>query len=308
MQVFESALNLPSSGDQKRLILLGNFDGFHMGHHALLQEAVKRKNSGDLFTIFTFEPHPSQILLPRGDHRRLWGPLERRNYLETFKVVDELIEQKFDPLMSNLEPQEFWDKFILPLNPTQILTGEDFKFGKGRGGDSNWIKEACAKKGINYFALTIVQEDGSKVSSSRIKEAFMDGHFKKGLQWLGHDYFIIGPVIKGEERGRTLGFPTANIQLSFRPSLKLGVYAVSTELENTFLPGIMNIGTTPTFKSDLSIKCEVHFFDFEEDIYGQIIKVKIHDFIRPEQQFSSRELLLQQIYTDVNKAKKVFNP
>jgi riboflavin kinase / FMN adenylyltransferase len=303
-----NAEQLPSDGLPLSLII-GNFDGVHKGHQQLVSASVKWANQNKgRSVVLTFHPHPVSVLFPGKKHTRLFDLVDQKNELQRL-AVDGVFLQSFTREFSQLSADEFLQDFVVKtFHPQHIVVGFDFFFGRERQGTTELLKAFCKNKNIEVTVMPPFQIAGEKVSTSAIRQALLDGDLDKARLFLGREYYVKGIVQKGEGRGRTLGFPTANIKpvVDFYP--KTGVYATMTKRRGQRYHSVTNIGLNRTFvEGDMQpIKVETFIFDFNESIYGEEIEVDLLYYLREEQKFPSVQHLMDQIGKDVIEAKKRF--
>lgn len=301
MQIYRHFEHLPQSA-RGATVAIGNFDGVHKGHQALIAHA---KRLGAILGVMVFEPHPQEFFRPDAPRFRL-TPFRAKARLLERHGVDVLYALHFDAAFAALPADEFIDKVLVKgLGAKHVIVGEDFQFGKGRTGNLQTMQAHAAKGDFTVTTFDLVGEGGeAKISSTRIREALRDGKPGVAAQLLGHPWTVEGRVESGDQRGRTIGFPTANVSLEGYLQPSLGVYAVRVEVDGKKFKGVANFGRRPTFdKKDVLL--EVHIFDFAGDIYGQQIVVSFIEFIRPEMKFSSLDALKAQIQKDCEVARKV---
>jgi riboflavin kinase / FMN adenylyltransferase len=290
------------------VLTIGNFDGVHLGHQKLLKTVVTlaRENNTESVAC-TFRPHPRTVLKPNEPHHRLF---DYKDQVEMMTVIgmDYLVEEKFSKDFSLMSADEFLTSYVEKIfNPVHIVVGYDFSFGKSRTGNLDFLKDYCLQKGVGLTVVEACEKDGTVVSSSQIRMYLEHGELEKAASFLGRPYYLRGPVRVGYKRGRTLGVPTANIspEIEFIP--RKGVYFTWAYLGEKKYASITNIGNNPTFEhSDSYLKVETHIFDFDQDIYGEHLKVELIHFLRDEIKFNSIELLKVQIFNDLNSARKFF--
>ena len=287
--------------------VIGNFDGVHRGHLEVLKNAKEFSSKSNLpLSVLTFDPHPREFFSKEKTNFLLQTVLDKAEVLSK-NNIDYLINLKFDDLLSELSPEQFVEKVLSEsLSLKHIFVGKDFKFGKDRAGDINSLKSFGLKFRIGLSSIKLKNQDGTSISSTKIRNNLKKGKIKEANELLGRPYMISGLVIEGDKRGRQIGFPTANISLGklIRPAF--GVYAVLIEgIENKVLRGIANIGRRPTV-NDRGVLLEVNIFDFNEDIYGKKIFISLIDFIRDEKKFDGIENLKKQIVMDVKLSKSIF--
>ena len=287
-------------------IALGNFDGIHQGHRSVLRSLVSSVNRDSSTTVclsvVSFTPHPREFFT--GEKLQLLTPVPRKAELLADLGIEQLVLLPFDRHLASLTPQEFVERILVEQLQAKIVSvGEDFRFGYQRQGTGADLQTLAAKYGIevklNSLHTCIDGGEAVRVSSSLIRQALSAGEMETANQMLGRCYSLVGKVVTGKQLGRTIGFPTANLELDpakFLP--RFGVYAVDAWLtDNTTVKGIMNIGCRPTVAGE-SPTIEVHLLDWSGDLYGQDLRVELVDFIRPERKFDSVAALKQQITQD----------
>ncbi len=283
---------------------LGNFDGVHRGHQAVIAAAVAQAHALHIpARVLTFEPHPRAVFQPHLPPFRLTPPEARTRLLKSFGI-DDVVTLPFTPELAHLSAQDFVDQILLERFGAQhVVAGHDFIFGFGRGGDMQKLRTWFAPHGISVTEVEAKGGEGEVFSSTRIRELLLQGEVGAAAQILGRDWSISGIVIKGAGRGRTLGIPTANIALDAYLRPKFGVYAIRAGQVGAGLThqGIANIGLRPTVDGK-SETLEAHLFDFAQDIYGQEWQFTLTRFIRPEQKFESLDALKAQIMVDIQEA------
>ncbi|WP_417451876.1 bifunctional riboflavin kinase/FAD synthetase [Kordiimonas sp.] len=311
MRLYRHIDEVKTSG-RGSVVALGNFDGFHRGHQVVIGEAGRlAREMGLNLTVMVTEPHPVSFFAPGKPAFRLTPFRERAQLLDDFGV-DQLLVLPFDQGLAAMTAQDFvLDILVGGLGAKHVCVGYDYRFGKGRGGGTDvlgWMGE------MEGFGLSVIRPvtvglegyAGEIYSSTLVRQALQAGEARKAAALLGHWWSINGRVTEGDQRGRTIGFPTANVELGESLQPKLGVYAVRVHVEgdpHTYA-GVANVGLRPTFdKRDVLM--EVHLFDFDENLYGQHMRVELVAFLRPEQKFSGLDALKQQIGKDCRTAKIV---
>ncbi len=287
-------------------IALGNFDGIHQGHRVVLQPIIDLTQPlGQPYlhpAVVSFTPHPREFF--SGERRPLLTPIAEKAEELSLRGIKQLILLNFDRQLASLSPQEFVEKIIVKqLQAKVISVGADFRFGKGREGTGESLKKIAADFAIEVYLNPLHQcqnrdRQTVRVSSSLIRQALQNGEIKIANSMLGRPYSLRGTVVTGQQLGRTIGFPTANLELppeKFLP--RYGVYAVNVFWENTTVKGVMNVGCRPTVAGEAP-SIEVHLLDWSGDLYGKTLKVDLLEFLRPEQKFDSIEALKQQITKD----------
>ena len=298
MKIYQSTINF--STNRKTIITIGTFDGVHLGHQSILKKVVEAKENNTYeSSLLTFFPHPRMVLQQDTSIKLLNTIDEKAELLDKFGI-DNLIIHPFDAAFSNLSAEEFVKEILIDrLNIHKIIIGHDHRFGKNRTADISDLILFGKKYGFEVEQINAHEIDEIAISSTKIRKALMEGNIKLANQFLGYSYFISGKVIEGKKIGRTLGFPTANIQIneSYKLLPKNGVYIVSSEINDILYFGMMNIGNNPTLgENEQSI--EVHYFDMSENIYNKKLKISILEHIRDEQKFNSLTELQAQLEKD----------
>ena len=292
---------------------IGNFDGVHKGHQALIGHARRAANSAGLpLAVICFSPHPRSYFQPDHAPFLLMDSHTKARMLAT-QDVDTIIEIAFDAAVQTMSPEAFVrDVLHTALDVRHLFAGADFAFGKGRAGTMEFLQESGQALGITVESISLVASSGEDIiSSTAIRQALQKPDLALAESLLGRPHILSGLVVEGDKRGRQLNFPTANIELGACIAPAFGVYAVTAELETgngevRHLAGVANIGKRPTV-NDRGILAEIHLFDFAEDIYGQRLNAKLHSFIRPEQKFDGLEALTAQIGRDVVTARQILD-
>jgi riboflavin kinase/FMN adenylyltransferase len=288
---------------------LGNFDGVHRGHQQVIGRAAEiARELGIPLGVLVFEPHPQQFFFPERPFFRL-TPFRAKARLLERMGVDVLAALPFDERMSKMLAPEFvLDVLVNGLNAAHVVAGYDFRFGKGRGGDAAALRYMGLMEGFGTDIVDEVKNGGVTFSSTRIRELLGAGEPRRAAELLGHWWTVETHIQQGDQRGRTIGFPTANLPLEDHVEPALGVYAVRVEIEDGphkgVYDGVANVGRRPTFdKQDVLL--EAHIFDFTGDIYGAHAAVSFIEFIRPERKFDGLDSLKAQIAQDSEKAREI---
>lgn len=289
---------------------LGYFDGVHRGHQkVILQAKAEAAERGLSSAVMTFDPHPSVVLRKTDQHIQFITPLKDKINLISELGIDYLFVVHFTEGFANLLPQEFVDQYIIGLNVKHVVAGFDYTYGRmGKG-----TMETLPFHSRNQFSFSVVPKYASgdeKVSSTRIRQYLKEGKTELLPSLLGRYYSTSGMVVHGDKRGRTIGFPTANVELSDDYIVPpLGVYTVRLKVNGKWYNGVCNIGFKPTFNKQTNPKpsIEVHLFDFQDDIYGMNVEVEWHVYLRREQKFSGVAELVAQIEKDKQAAIQYFN-
>jgi riboflavin kinase/FMN adenylyltransferase len=288
------------------VVALGNFDGFHLGHQAVAGEAIAQaKAAGKPAIIATFDPHPVRFFAPEAPWFRL-TTLDQRQRLFEVAGADAMLVFDFDAGLAATTAEDFIVELLVKrLGLTGVVTGEDFTFGKGRGGNIEVLRELGADHGLHATAMGPVMDDDGVISSSRIRDALRAGDCATATRLLTRPFAVEGVVQHGDKNGRLLGFPTANVDMAHYLRPRYGIYAVRGRLpDGRVLDGAANLGIRPSFDPPKEL-LEPHFFDFAEDLYGQTIEVEFHAFIRPEAKFDSMDDLMAQMQADCDQARAI---
>lgn len=289
----------------KQVVAIGDFDGVHLGHQEVIGRALHTAKSLGLdAAIMTFYPHPRAVM-GQDKYVDLLTPLKRKMEIFESMGVNHTYIVTFDASLMRLSPEQFVDQVLDRLGVDSVICGFDFTFGfQGKGTPDSLCELSHGK-----FSVEVVRPfhmNGEKVSSTRIREALQLGDIDTVTRLLGRPYSVSGVVVDGAKRGRTIGFPTANLQLE-EPyvSPMNGVYAIKATVRGEVYEGVMNIGIKPTFETgELKPSFEAHLFEFSEQIYGDTVTVELISFLRPERKFSSIDELVTQIKLDAEEAKE----
>jgi len=294
MQIYR---HIPESS-LPQAIAIGNFDGMHLGHQALLRQLVAYAQTYRIVpAVMTFEPHPREFFMPQNAPPRLASMREKLEYFAEFGV-QHIYVQRFNQRFAAQSPAAFMQVLRQQLNANVIMVGEDFCFGAKRAGNVQTLID----QGFNVIPLPEVQLHGERVSSTLVRNALAAGELGKAHSLLGRAYSISGKVVHGARLGRQLGFPTANVHMRHERPALTGVYAV--KLNN--LPAVANLGIRPTLAGIPKLKLEVHVFDFNGDLYDQHVHVQFFHKLRDEQKFAGLDALKAQIALDAAQARNYF--
>jgi len=295
------------------IVTLGNFDGVHLGHQEILSRVVRQaaERSGDSVVI-TFFPHPAVVLAPARAPAAL---LSLRDRLDRIRQsgVGTVILQRFTRSFAKLTPHEFIHRILVEaLGAEKVIIGHSVSFGEGRRGSVATLEEAGPRHGFEVEIVGPVTVDGVAVSSTGVRRALVAGDVGLAARLLGRAYAVDGRVVVGDRRGRTLGFPTANLRLRVPLLVPDGVYAVRVELvgaaqspQSGQLAGVANVGRNPTFGAGRERRLEVHVVDFDGDLYGQRVRVSLIERVRGEMRFGSAQALAEQIAKDVASTRRL---
>ena len=298
LKIYNSINNFTTT--KKTIVTLGTFDGVHIGHNAILDKICKVAKHENLESvILTFFPHPRKIVSNNYDIKLL-NTIEEKSVLLEKIGIQNFIIHPFDKTFSELSPREFVTQVLVEkLNIQKIIIGHDHKFGKDRAADFNDLINFGKEFGFEVEEISAQQINEVSVSSTKIRNSLLEGNISLANEYLGYPYVLTGNVVKGNQLGRTIGFPTANIEIPEEYKLipKNGVYIVTANVLDQNVFGMMNIGVKPTLgENKLSI--EVHLLDFDKDIYNQKIQVNLLERLRDEQKFESFKALKSQIVLD----------
>ena len=282
------------------ILTIGTFDGVHLGHQKVLERLTKEaKNNNLKSTVLTFFPHPRTVLNPNKPLKLINSVNERTDLLSKSKI-DNLIIHPFDKSFSELDPEKYvLEILVKKLKAKIILIGYDHKFGKNRTADINDLKMYGEKYGFKVIEIKAEEISNIAISSTKIRKAISEGDISTAKEYLGYDVSLSGKIVHGKSIGRTIGFPTANVEVNegYKLLPKNGVYLIQSIINKKQVFGMMNIGVKPTL-IESSKTIEINFFDFEGNLYDKNIRVDIKQFIRDEVRFDSLELLKSQIQKD----------
>ena len=293
-----------------QVLAIGQFDGLHEGHLSVIRTAIEQAQQAGLpASVMTFFPHPKEVM-KKGDYEGYLTPPSEKERLLRELGVSYFYVVEFDEAFSRVSPEDFVREILFPLQVRQVVAGFDFRFGHKGAGDVELLRELGAKQ-MEVYTVPPFKIEGEKVSSSGIRKSLYEGQVLQATKWLGRPYLLRGIVVNGDKRGRTIGFPTANTQLSEPFVLPVkGVYAVKAKLreEERWMFGVMNIGVKPTFHEGVTKpSVEVHLFDFNDDIYDRELTIQLYDYIRPERKFTSIDELIAQIRVDADSARQLLS-
>ena len=305
MQIVEHLAAFDTRAYPKPVLALGNFDGVHLGHQAIFQHVVTRAREVDgTSMVFTFEPHPLQVLAPEK------APPLLTTYAQKIRLIAALgitvgLRVPFTEQFARQEPIEFVREVLWRhLGIHEVVVGHDFRFGHRRAGTVDFLQAQAAPFGYRVTVIPAIMQEDTVVSSSNIRRLLLQGQVEQAARLLGRHYAIEGPVVEGFRRGRQLGFPTANVRPMNAIVPHKGVYTVRVEWENRLYPGVANVGYNPTFGNQ-ALSVEAHLFDVDADLYGATVRVEFLHRIRDERKFASVEELAAQIASDAQEARTV---
>ena len=305
MHVFR---RIPEQATAQTVLTIGNFDGLHLGHRAMLERlAARGRELGLATTVMTFEPHPRELFTPDQAPARLTSLREKLQLLDSCGV-DRTLVCHFSRKWAALSAEDFIERVLVRgLGVKHVIIGDDFRFGKGRAGDFDMLVAAGQRLGFGVEAMHTVEVNGERVSSSAVREVLGAGDLEHAATLLGRPYCISGRVVHGNKIGRKIGYPTANIQLKRKRVALTGIFAVNvTGLDKRHLPGAASLGVRPSLGQGLKPVLEVNLFDFDREIYGSHITVHFLHKMRDEEKFESLDLLQAQIRRDVADIRNFF--
>jgi riboflavin kinase/FMN adenylyltransferase len=301
MKVYISTETIPAF--KKAVVTIGTFDGVHTGHKSILEQ-LKREAAriGGETVIITFHPHPRKVIVSGQPAIHLINTIDEKIELLEKNGIDHLVVVPFTDDFSQQSPEEYIEKFLVEkFHPHTVIIGYDHRFGKNRLGDYKLLEEYSARLGFNLMEIPAHVINDNTVSSTRIREAVLHGNTDVANTLLGYDFFFEGTVVDGNKLGRTLGYPTANLQIENAEKLVPGngIYAVELEIKDRpgRLKGMMSIGIRPTIGGTDRV-IEVNIFDFNEDIYGATVRVYIRKYLRSEVKFNGLDALVEQLGKD----------
>jgi riboflavin kinase/FMN adenylyltransferase len=302
MRIIHGSNNLARDA-RGAVLAVGNFDGVHRGHQALLHAALQEgRRRGRPAGVMLFEPHPREFFQPSHPHFRI-TPLPRKLVLLREFGIELTVVLRFDASLARLSAEEFIERVIVAeLGACHLVVGYDFRFGKGRSGDPESLRMAGQAHGFGVTIVGQVGEAGEVFSSSAIRAELAQGDVEGAAHMLGHWWRVAGPVIGGARRGTSLGFPTANVALERGVTLGHGIYAVRVYVDDKRYAGAAYLGTRPMFDNGEPV-LEVFLFDFEGDLYGREIEVEFIGFVRADARLPSPEMLIDQMTKDCARAR-----
>lgn len=288
------------------VITIGLFDGVHVGHRAVIEKVVaEARADNDKSIVVTFDRHPADVLQPGHGPLLLTDP-ESKTMLIKEIGADKVMMIEFTPEFAALSPQEFLDTVVYPLRPRKIIVGKDFKFGRGRAGDVEYLRVYAKDHGFCVEDVPLFLVGWEKASSSLAREYIRQGYPDMAREILGRYHFCRGIVVPGEKRGSTLGFPTANVEVPGYICLpREGVYSGAAIVTGASYPAVINIGHAPTFVARQKPVIEAYLLDFDGDLYGQSISVEFHTMLREERKFADAGSLAKQIAIDAKETRNM---
>lgn len=307
MQIFHNIAELDKL--KNTIVTIGTFDGVHLGHQKIIKRLVelKQKQGGETL-LFTFDPHPRKVLFKDNDELRLITTTEEKCELLKQFGIDNVLVYPFTKEFAQTPAASYISDIISQgLKTKTLVIGYDHRFGSNREGNIDTLRSLSSSYGFEVEEISAQEINQLNVSSTRIRKAIEEGDIITANEFLGYSFFITGSVVKGKQLGRTIGYPTANIYVSNQDKLvpKIGVYAVNVFHNDRQYKGMLNVGTNPTTDSDNKIKIEVNIFDFDKEIYGDVIKVEFLKRIRNEEKFANLDELKQALANDKIACSKI---
>lgn len=309
MHIIRGLSHLKSFNSEGCVATIGNFDGVHLGHEAVIRKLEKQgKRLGLPVVVILFEPQPLEYFQPQITPARLSSLREKVMCLSQLPV-DQIFLVRFNHVFATIEPEAFIKDYLIDSLQVQYLViGDDFRFGKQRRGDFKMLQNTGQSAGFSVEDTQSFLVGEQRVSSTQIRMALQTGNLQQAQQLLGRAYSVCGRIAHGDKRGRSIGFPTANIRMMRKKTPVHGVFAVTmTGINNTAIPGVANVGVRPTVGGEQGVWLETHLFDFADDIYGYMVEVHFHQKIRDERRFDSFDELVLQIPLDIQCAREILN-
>lgn len=300
--------DITQDNGKEKVMALGYFDGIHIGHQKVIKTAIDlAREKGMQVAVMTFHPHPSVVLKQMKKRDNYLTPPEEKAKVLASLGVDIVYFVTFNEVFSQLTPQQFVDDYLLRLHAKHVVAGFDFTFGRMAQGNMGNMGDFSRKMFV-HTTVNKVERNGEKISTTRIREFIIAGDIEQAYRYMGRPYEMQGTVVHGDKRGRTLGFPTANLQ--FKDAFvypKKGIYAVKMEVDGQLYNGLANVGTRPTFYGDDEpVTIEVYLFDFNKDIYDKEVAVTWYKHLRPEGKFDSVDELISQMKKDEESGRAFF--
>jgi riboflavin kinase / FMN adenylyltransferase len=296
--------------DRNTVLTIGTFDGIHLGHQQIIRKVKEiAADKGSRSFFITFDPHPRKVITGNYDLKLLTVLSEKTEFLDNFGI-ENLYIIDFTKEFSELTSREFFNEYVInTIGLTDIVIGYDHHFGKDRSGDIITLEDMGKEYGFEVTAVDPFSVGDEAVSSTKIRKALEAGNLGKANRYLGRYYSFEGKVVRGDQRGRELGFPTANLELTDKSKLlpALGIYAVEVLVGNQKQYGLMSIGKRPTFYNSGEIVPEVFIFDFDKEIYDSTLRVNMVERIRDEEKYSTAEKLIEQMEKDKIRGLEIFN-
>ena len=299
----------PARAAHPSALTIGNFDGVHLGHRAMIQRITRvARERGLRSCVMTFEPHPREFFAPDKAPTRLTSLREKLELLCELGI-DQVLVCRFDFDLARVSPEEFVERIVLgALGARYVLVGDDFRFGARRAGDFDLLAATGAQRGFEVERMPSVEVDGVRASSTQVRARLAAGDMDGAARLLGRPYSITGRVVQGDRLGRGLGFPTANVRMQHNRPPVMGIFAVEVAgLGARLLPGAASLGLRPTVHHDAAPVLEVHLLDFDQAIYGRCVQVRFLKKLRDEEKYADLATLTAAIARDVENVRQYFN-
>jgi len=305
MQILSNLFEIKLS--KATIATIGTFDGIHIGHQKILNSLARFAKENSLKSVvITFDPHPRKVINKKNSIELINTIEEKKEKIKTLGI-DYLIVQKFDEKFSETEANKFVEILKNNINIKKLIVGYDHRFGKNRNADINDLKKYGKELNFEVIEIDALEIEEVNISSTKIRSAIKDGNIRLANSYLGYNFFLGGEVVKGHSRGKELGFPTANLKIDEDKIIpKNGVYLVKSKIDHQDVYGMMNIGYNPTFNNK-SKKIETHFFNLNKNLYGEIIKIELLEYIREEKRFETVDDLIQRLKLDREKCLKLIH-
>ena len=306
MKILHSISDL-SSLPGPLFLAIGVFDGVHRGHQAVISTSARHAHAADgTPVVVTFDPHPAKVLRPNDAPHLLTAKQHKIDLIRSLGV-GHLLVLEFNRQFASTPPDEFVRQLMSNSKPLrEICVGHEWSFGRNRTGNLTLLKKLGGELSFEVIGIPPVMVNGNVVSSTAIRNAIKDGDFDKAADMLGRIYGVVGTVVPGDNLGKKLGFPTANLSAHSEQFPPDGVYFAEAWLDGVLHHGVVNLGIRPTMAKNKSQRTlEIHLLDFNEDIYGKEIEIRFLQYLRPEKKFANADALVQQIQIDVNQARKL---
>lgn len=288
------------------IVVLGSFDGFHKGHQVLLSKARDMATAGgEDWGVLTFSPHPQRFFSP--DKAKLLFTEPEKEVISRFLHIPNMIRLAFDKELSELRPEAFLGHIAHRFAISGIVVGDNFRFGRGRTGNIDFLQQYCVRNGIHFTHVPTLSIDHTTISSTMIRGMISCGEVAEAGKLLGYNFFIMGKVIQGDKRGRKLGYPTANLSRTTDKVIPAeGVYSAAVFIKDKWWPSAVNIGSNPTFGELTPVRIEAHLMDFIGNIYDETLSIVFLERIRGELSFGSPGELKYQILEDTRIARSIY--
>jgi riboflavin kinase/FMN adenylyltransferase len=288
------------------IVVLGSFDGFHRGHQVLLSKARNIATArGEDWGVLTFSPHPQSFFAP--DKSKLLFTESEKEVISRFLDIPEMIRLPFDKELSERRPEAFLDHIAHRFDISGIVVGDNFRFGRGRTGNIEFLQHYCGRNGISFIHIPTLSTDHTTISSTMIRGLISCGEVVEAAKLLGYNFFIMGKVVQGDKRGRKLGYPTANLSRTTDKVIPAeGVYSAAVFIQDKWWASAVNIGSNPTFGDLSSVRIEAHLMDFIGNIYDENLSIVFLERIRGELSFATPADLRYQITEDTRIARSIY--